>query len=578
MKRTALHIAAMLIVCTALGQTNIISTSTAAEAVMLGSYDPALYAAGTVIGHPDSISRGVNKRVSPDSLKAYLVKLSSFKNRNTAADTVSQVTGMGAARTWIYQKFQQFSAQNGNRLLPSYLRFDQAICGMARHRNIFAVLPGSDTSDKAIVIIEAHVDSRCEDVCDTACVAHGMEDNGSGTALVMELARVMSRYTFKHTIVFIATMGEEQGLYGANAFATYTQQKGIKIKAVLNNDVIGGIICGKTSSAPSCKYPGHIDSTNVRLFSFAGINSPHKGLVRFIKLQYEEMIRPLATVPMSLHVMTQEDRSGRGGDHIPFRQKNYTSMRFTSANEHGDANVTSPAGYTDRQHTTSDILGVDTDSDAQIDSFFVDFNYLARNAVINGNAAGMAAIGPKTVDFSFTSPDGNDMIITVTDPKQYLHYRAGLRTTTFDWDTLITWTGALSHTFQLPAGTYIASVGSVDQDGVESLFPKEVLLTVNTGLEDATGGNGLLLLQNEPNPADEATIITVVTDPGYASGRAFIHISDVTGREVRRMPVDLKPGVNEVTYDHGYNASGVFLYSLVIDGKTVATRRMVFSN
>ncbi len=169
-----------------------ICTNPAAEQVMLGAYDPATYMATTVINDPTAISTGINSRVSPDSLHAYLDVLRGFQNRNSGTDTMSATKGFGAARKWVYSKFQQFSALNENRLIPSYLQFDTTICSITRHKDVFAVLPGTDTSDKSIIIIEGHMDSRCDGLCDTACTAHGMEDNGSGTALVMELARVMS--------------------------------------------------------------------------------------------------------------------------------------------------------------------------------------------------------------------------------------------------------------------------------------------------------------------------------------------------------------------------------------------------
>ena len=250
------------------------------------------------------------------------------------------------------------------------------------------------------------MDSRCEDNCDIHCPAHGMEDNGSGVALVIELARVMSRYVFDHTIVFMTVTGEEQGLAGSNAFSDYALAQGLAIKAVFNNDIVGGIICGETSSPPSCPGLNHIDSTQVRLFSHGGFNSPHKALSRFIKLEYQEMIRPLSAVPMLLTIMSAEDRTGRGSDHIPFRENGYYAMRFCSANEHGNADVSDPE-YHDRQHTTNDILGVDTDGDLEIDSFFVDFNYLARNTIINGNSAAMAALGPETPTLIHAGQDGD---------------------------------------------------------------------------------------------------------------------------------------------------------------------------
>ena len=162
-----------------------------------------------------------------------------------------------------------------------------------------------------------------------------MDDNGSGTALVIELARVLSKYSFKHTIVFLTNIGEEQGLDGALAFAVYAQQKNILIKAVQNNDIVGGILCGHSSSPPSCPGFGDIDSIQLRMFSSGeliplqslrdGSNSI-QGKLASINLRADDSA-----------IMTAEDRTGRGGDHIPFRQHGYTAMRFTSANENGNA-------------------------------------------------------------------------------------------------------------------------------------------------------------------------------------------------------------------------------------------------
>lgn len=333
-------------------QTNIRILPTTVEQVLLGNYTPAHYAPGSPTPLPAALSVELANRISPDSLKAYIIQLSQFGTRNTGSDTLSTQSGIGAARRWVYGKFQEFGRNNHNRLLPAYLQFDQNICNMGQHRNIFAVLPGMDVTQKGIIVIEGHMDSRCDVLCDVNCPAAGVEDNATGTALVIELARVMSRYAFRNTLVFLVTIGEEQGLSGAEAFATYSRNNNLPIRAVLNNDVIGGIYCGKTSSPPSCPGLNHADSTSVRLFSFGGFNSTHKQLARYIKLQYREQLLPAAAVPMLVRIMSPEDRSGRGGDHIPFREKNYPSMRFTAANEHGDASNGSI--YTDRQHTSDD--------------------------------------------------------------------------------------------------------------------------------------------------------------------------------------------------------------------------------
>lgn len=563
--------------CSLYAQTNTISTNPVAEQVMLGNYTPSTYMPSVVVDIPATIAQELNARISPDSLHAYLEGLRAFQNRNTGSDTVSSTKGIGAARRWIYSRFQDFSARNENRLLVSYLQFDLNVCNMMQHKNVFAVLPGSDITDKSIIIIEAHMDSRCDDGCDTACLAEGMEDNGSGTALVMELARVMSKYSFKRTIVFMTTTGEEQGLVGADAFAKYAKSKGIKIRAVQNNDITGGIVCGHTASPPGCPGLNDIDSTHVRLFSQGGFNSPNKQLARFIKLEYLEMAASSAAVPMGIHIMSAEDRTGRGGDHIPFRQQGFAAIRLTSANEHGDGNPT-PSAYQDRQHTSDDILGVDTDADMQLDSFFVDFNYLARNAVINGNAATMAAVGPETPGFYITSPSKNEIKVHITSQEQSPAFRAAVRiNNNNDWDTVYTFTGTTFTFGAIPDSAYAISVAAVDNKGIESLFSEELMM--NTVVESISETNGgVELLQNKPNPFDEKTIISVLVSKELQYKKAFITIMDIAGKEVKRLPVTLKEGINEVLYEHGYNASGSFIYTLVIDGRPIESKRMIFAN
>lgn len=558
-------------------QTNIISTTPLAEDVMLGNYDPTQFMASNVINHPDSIAASIMAEINADSLKSYIIKLASFGNRNTGSDTVSNTFGVGAARRWVYQKFTAFSAANENRLIPSYLQFDRLICTTPQHRNIFAVLPGMDTADHQVIFVEGHMDSRCEVLCDSLCNAQGVEDNATGTALVIELARVMSKYSFNRTIVFLITISEEQGLYGAEAFAEYCSQLNIPIAAVQNNDVCGGVMCGQTSSPPSCPGLGHIDSVGVRLFSAGSFNSPHKGYCRFIKLEYKEEISPFVAVQTDIRLQSAEDRTGRGGDHIPFRMNLFTAMRMTSANEHGDADVTQP-GYSDRQHSNRDTLGVDTNNDQIVDSFYIDFNYLARNTVINANAIAMAAVGPKTPDFILGVND-SDLVVTITQQTQYATYRVGVRTLTNDWDSVYTFTGTLIDTVDVPPSAwYRVSVMSVDTNGIESI-PSREIQTNPVGIDEYLQViPGISLMQNQPNPFDESTYILFQVDqiPNYK--KASLKITDLQGKIVEEIPVTLQLGLNEILYTHGYGATGTFFYSLVMDGQVIETKSMVFAN
>lgn len=577
MKRALLSIITCWISIQAISQSNIHFTNPVIYNVLKGNYDPQLYAPAFPVDDPYFISEQLNHQVSPDSLKAILIALQAFQNRNTGSDTLSDSVGIGAARKWVLAQFDRISESQSFRLETGYLEFDQDVCGMTRHKNVVAVLPGRDTADPSCIIIEAHLDSRCKDNCDIDCLAQGMEDNGSGVALVIELARIMSRFVYDHTIVFMAVTGEEQGLVGSGAFAVYAKEENIPIKLVQNNDIVGGVICGMTSSPPSCPGFNNIDSTQVRLFSFGGFNSPHKQLSRFIKLQYNEMIKPVALVPMQISIMAPEDRTGRGSDHIPFRENGFTAMRFCSANEHGDGNVTD-TDYHDRQHTSDDILGVDTDGDMVMDSFFVDFDYLSRNAVINGNGAAMAALGPESPAITYVSQDGDFLYIEISDPHDYNEYAVAMRTYTNDFDTLFYIHGAKTAAIDLANHdlNIFISAASIDSRGIESLFSTEYLVKITGTSEIAP--NDVELFQNKPNPVDETTIISFWVKNPASVHSAKVIITSTEGKLVKEIPVAVHEGMNEVLFDHGYNMTGTFFYSLYINDQLIDTRKMVFAN
>ncbi|MCB0704746.1 MAG: M28 family peptidase [Saprospiraceae bacterium] len=562
-------------------QTNIKVVHAEAEAVLLGNFNPDDYAQADPVFDPSLIAEMLTSEISADSLKSYLEQMRGFGNRNTGSDTLSTTFGMGAARRWAFDKFESFSLQSENRLLVSYLQFDLPVGTMNQHRNIIAVLPGQGPQYQEVVLVEGHFDSRCEDVNDIECLAEGMEDNGSGSALVLELARVMSKFSYNRTIVFVLTTGEEQGLLGAEAFSTWFKDSDAELMAVFNNDIVGGIICGATASPPGCPGLNDIDSTNVRIYSQGTFNSRNKQLARFTKLEYQEMAELYMTVPMIINILSPEDRTGRGGDHIPFREKGFPAIRFTSANEHGDGNP-SQANYEDRQHSMEDVLGVDTDGDMILDSFFVDFNYLARNTIINGNAIAMAALGPVAPTNFNVVPVNNGFEVSFDDSNAYGVYRIGVRTpATNDWDTVYTIYNTLDTIFGLmPDQVYDLSAATVDDNGVESLFSNEKFSAFTTGtFELPWAEQGLTLLQNHPNPFDDATVIGVQVDRQIDYKEAWIVVHDLTGRELAKMPISLTVGRNEVAYDfqnHEY-VPGVYAYSLIIDGAFVESRQMIYA-
>jgi hypothetical protein len=565
-----------------LGQTNITLSNPEAQQILNGNYNPANYTPSVIINHPDSILFGIVNDVSKDTLISYLMKIDSYYNRNTGSDTLSDTRGIGAVRRWIHKKYNEYRAQCEDRLVVTYMDFDVNVCGQYHHRNVLAILPGLDTTNKEIMVIEGHFDTRCQGVCDTSCYSPGMEDNGSGTVLVMELARIMSRYAFDHTILFASVTGEDQGLYGAKALSTYLKNNHVPIRSVFNNDVIGGIICGQTSSTPSCPGLNAIDSTHVRIFSYSmyndtSWNSPHKQLARYIRLHQDERINPLLSTPMTVDIIVSEDRGGRSGDHIPFRQQGYTAIRFCSKNEHGNGSGTPP----DRQHTSGDILGLDTTvpPDGVIDSFFVDPNYLRRNIIMNGVNLGLLAIAPPSPLPEFIL-SGDTLTITMQDADTvYRHYRVGIRSRgsgSLYFDTVYTF---INTTHLLipglgPDKTRFLSVANV-KNNVESLFSGEyALLAVGIG-SNSMQDWGIIMHQNRPNPFSEQTEIIIEASVNVNIKNAMLVITDVTGRTLRIIPVKVCPGMNPFTLKNDGLASGMYTYSLRVSNKIISAGKMI---
>jgi hypothetical protein len=446
-------------------------------------------------------------------------------------------------------------------------------CGQTRHKETYALLPGSDTSAHGIIIVEAHLDSRCANSCDTSCIAYGADDDASGCALVLELARVLSRFSFRHSVLFVLNTGEEQGLFGAEALADYITAKGIKIKAVLNNDIVGGIYCGNTASPPGCSPVDAADSVNVRLFSFGAYNSFHKQLARFVKLEYKEELSTLTNNATQIRIMASEDRTGRSGDHIPFRQHGYTAVRFTSAHEHGDGDPSAP-GYVDRQHTSGDSIGVDTNLDLVADSFYVDFRYLERNAEINGNAIAMMGIGPRTPDFTIGGVDSG-AVITITTETQYPSYRVGVRTHTNDWDSVYSFSGTSALIPELNNdSTYIFSVASVDSLGVESLFSHETFLVV---VSDENEKPGKKLWLTYPNPFDEETVLVLSLNGNEASGEWRVNLYSASGVRVKSFMIHPVEGINEITLPLSGLPAGIFNCELTREGQVFSSGKLVIN-
>ena len=582
---------------------SIVNTNAEAQQVMKGQYNPGDYpTSGYPADHFQALCE-LQQTVSPDTLKRYLEELESFYTRHTYSITTSPDTGIGAARRWVHSKFKQYDKRRDDRLLTGFLRFDW-IGGpcedSARMKSPYAVLPGSDTASKGLIILTAHLDSRCAGLCNDTCRAPGVDDNGSGTALVMELARVMSQYSFKRTIVFMATQGEEQGLFGAYALAEYANQHNLTIRANQNNDIVGGIICGETASPPGCPGQGAIDSTSVRIYSSADVAQRNRSYARFTDIVYREKPKPYAEVPMQINIMNRADRGGRGGDQLALNANGYTAIRFTSTHEHGDGS--GGPGYSDRQHTVNDVLGVDTDGDEVRDSFFVDFNYLKRNTVINGAAAAEAANGPAIPEFTVANDAAEGPTVRITG-NQAAEYRLAVRTplTSDTLSGLYRFSDEEIPVPSLKAGNlYYVSVAAVNEEGLMSPLSSERLNEAPRNTESDPkdslpyqadcSSTGFPDTESErqqpwqarmgtpyPNPFKESLMVPIELQAAFTYQHARLQLYNTKGRQVHQKALGqtLEQGRQTIELTNPGLAPGSYTLRLLIDGQAYDRQQVV---
>jgi hypothetical protein len=284
---------------------------------------------------PDAKLKEIIAPVSGDQMKRTVEKLVSFGTRHTLSSQTDKTRGIGAALNWTEGQFRSFGLPTerpcdtftGNRI-PTPTR----ICDMV------AIQRGTERPND-VVIITGHIDSRVTDPLNARDDAPGANDDGSGTAAVIEAARVLSRHKFPGTIVFAALSGEEQGLYGGKVLAAYAKAEGWNVVANLNNDIIGNS-CGSDgvcndklvrvfSEGP--RWQGHEDLAK-QIRSLGGENdAPSRNISRFL-----DGLADRLNIGLDVMQVWRNDRFGRGGDHTEFLNAGYPAVRFSVAVENYD--------------------------------------------------------------------------------------------------------------------------------------------------------------------------------------------------------------------------------------------------
>jgi hypothetical protein len=326
-----------------------ISLNGIAVLMLSGALAVALFSqprSGVPTATPDPQITAALREVSPARIQQTIEKLVSFSTRQTLSSDMPASGGKGAtaAAEWIKSEFERYSKECGGCLEVRTDEFVQEAGSRfpkpTKINNVYAVLRGTDPANaRRIVLVTGHYDSRNSDTNDVTAPAPGANDDGSGTAVSLECARVLSQHRFPATIIFLTVAGEEQGLYGSSHFAKMARAQGWNLEAVLNNDIVGGD-----------RTPGDTlqDSHVVRVFSegipttadekqlktiraLGGENDgPSRQLARYIASVAGEYFPPAAFHPL---IVYRHDRYLRGGDHSSFNQQGYAAVRLTEYRE-----------------------------------------------------------------------------------------------------------------------------------------------------------------------------------------------------------------------------------------------------
>jgi hypothetical protein len=325
--------------------------------------------------------------ISADRIRSRIERLADFGTRHTLSETEGDKRGIGAARRWIKAELDRVAAARGGRLevsLDSYVQQPaRRVSRPVEIVNVVATLPGTQAESAGrVYVVGGHYDSRASDVEDATSDAPGANDDASGTAVVMELAEVLSQYEFDATLVFVAFAGEEQGLLGSGHFAREARAAGRNIAGMITNDIVGNTEGER----------GRRDNRSVRVFSegIPALDSPLAARLRAVGGESDSASRQLARfvdeataryLPhFDARLVFRTDRYLRGGDHLPFLAEGYPAVRFTEpsesfARQHQDVRSEGGIAYGDVPER-------------------VDYEYVADVARVNAAALASLALAP----------------------------------------------------------------------------------------------------------------------------------------------------------------------------------------
>jgi Zn-dependent M28 family amino/carboxypeptidase len=420
------------------------------------------------------VLREIGEAPSADRIEADIAKLVGFETRHTLSDTTSDTEGIGAARRWLKEEFENISEACGGCLEVFYVRDyvggENRIPEPVEIVNVIAIQRGTADPNR-FVMMSGDIDSRVSSVMDGESVSPGANDNASGVAGVLESARVLSQYEFEGSIMYAQLSGEEQGLFGGQILAAYAKEQGWDIKGVLNNDMIGNIqgingVIDNTTARVFSEGTRAVETereARIRRFTGGEVDSPSRNLARYVDKMADLYIRNLDVM-----MIYRLDRFGRGGHHRPFNDAGFPGVRIMETNE--DYNRQHQDLRTEEGVEYGDVLSE------------VEFDYAAKLTGLNAVVmAGMswAPRPPAEVEVSGAVRPSATLSWKALDPdqnSQLAGYKIYWRLTDSNqWEkSVFVPADVTEHTLEnVVIDNYYFGVASVSKDGFESpvVFP-----------------------------------------------------------------------------------------------------------
>jgi Peptidase family M28 len=426
---------------------------------------------------PDEGLRALLRQIDPGRIEATIQRLVQFGTRHTASSQTDPVRGIGAATNWVFGQMQAIAATSSGNMTVQKQTFVQPVSNRipvpTTITNVIATLQGT-ASPARYYVVTGHLDSRVTDVLNFTSDAPGADDDASGVAVVLELARLFATHQFPGTLVFATVAGEEQGLYGSAYMAQQMKAAGADVQGMFSNDIVGA-----SQGWDGTKPDPHTlrlfvegiptAATDAQIALMRSVGGENDGathqLARFVT-----EVAPFELTDMNVRVIWRRDRYLRGSDHISFQQQGYPAARFTEPRENFD-----------HEHQNTQVVnGVQFGDLIE----FVDFDYTARAAKVNGAALWALATAPGTPKNLqiHTTPPGTLAGTNLTtlswnaNPEPDLvGYEVVMReTTAADWTSAIDVGNVTTITLDISKDNVQFGVRAVDQAGHRSpvAFPQ----------------------------------------------------------------------------------------------------------